>query len=460
MSSSETFYDLVVLGAGSGGIASARKAASFGAKVAIIEAGPLGGTCVNLGCVPKKVMWNTAMLSEYLHDLKDYGFKVTNEGFDWEKVKKARDEYIKKLNGIYFNNLRNSDITIYNGWGSILDNQTIQIQSKDEKNEKQTISIKTHKILIATGGYPIIPDIPGADLGITSDGFFALEKQPSSVVVVGGGYIGVELSGIFNALGSKVTFSFRKKEILRSFEEILRTTLIDEMQTAGIQLERETEVKLVEKKNDKIHVILSNDKVIETDCLLWAVGRKPKTKDIGLENIGVKVKDSGFIIVDKFQNTSVENVYALGDVTGEKELTPVAIAAGRKLASRLFDGELNAHLDYENIPTVIFSHPPIGTVGQSEEEAIKKYGKKNVKVYVSRFTNMYHALTQRKTKTAIKMVVTGKEERVVGLHCIGIGSDEMVQGFSVAIKMGATKQDFDSTVAIHPTASEEVVTLR
>jgi len=352
--------------------------------------------------------------------------------------------------------LKDAGVQLYLGFAVFIDNHTIEIAFQGSHQK-----ITADNFLVATGGAPSIPDVPGAEHGISSNGFFALERQPKRVAVIGAGYIAVELAGIFNALGSKVTLVIRFKEFLRTFDEILRTTLMEEMQTSGVSILKDTQIKKVTKKEDGTLSLETNTGVAEGfDCLLWAIGRKSLTSNIGLDKVGVKLDKEGNIIVDDFQNTNVENIFAVGDVTGKKQLTPVAIAAGRRLAARLFGGDLNAHLDYENVPSVVFSHPPIGTVGLTEEEAIKKYGRNNVKVYTSRFTNLYHAVTHRKTKTAIKMVVTGKEETVIGLHCIGIGSDEMIQGFSVAIKMGATKKDFDDTVAIHPTASEEVVTLK
>jgi len=401
-------------------------------------------------------MWNTASIAEVLHDAAEYGFKVNNNGFDWLTIKQARDSYIKRLNDIYEKGLKDAGVQLYLGFAVFIDNHTIEIAFQGSHQK-----ITADNFLVATGGAPSIPDVPGAEHGISSNGFFALERQPKRVAVIGAGYIAVELAGIFNALGSKVTLVIRFKEFLRTFDEILRTTLMEEMQTSGVSILKDTQIKKVTKKEDGTLSLETNTGVAEGfDCLLWAIGRKSLTSNIGLDKVGVKLDKEGNIIVDDFQNTNVENIFAVGDVTGKKQLTPVAIAAGRRLAARLFGGDLNAHLDYENVPSVVFSHPPIGTVGLTEEEAIKKYGRNNVKVYTSRFTNLYHAVTHRKTKTAIKMVVTGKEETVIGLHCIGIGSDEMIQGFSVAIKMGATKKDFDDTVAIHPTASEEVVTLK
>uniref|UniRef100_A0AAA9T5M0 Glutathione reductase, mitochondrial n=3 Tax=Bos TaxID=9903 RepID=A0AAA9T5M0_BOVIN len=379
----EISYDYLVIGGGSGGLASARRAAELGARAAVVERHKLGGTCVNVGCVPKKVMWNTAVHSEFMHDHVDYGFQSCESKFNWRIIKEKRDAYVSRLNTIYQNNLTKSHIDIIHGHAAF----TCDPQPTVEVNGKKYTA---PHILIATGGVPSVPQesqIPGASLGITSDGFFQLEELPRRSVIVGAGYIAVEIAGILSALGSKTS------------------------------------------------IMIRHDKGIQTD-------------------------DKGHIIVDEFQNTNVKGVYAVGDVCGKALLTPVAIAAGRKLAHRLFECKEDSKLDYDNIPTVVFSHPPIGTVGLTEDEAIYKYGKENVKTYSTTFTPMYHAVTKRKTKCVMKMVCANKEEKVVGIHMQGIGCDEMLQGFAVAVKMGATKSDFDNTVAIHPTSSEELVTLR
>lgn len=442
-------FDYIVIGGGSGGIASARRAASYGVKVLLIEGGPLGGTCVNVGCVPKKVMWNAASMSEFLHDASAYGFDVQKPSFNWAEVKVKRDQYILRLNGIYDRNLAKSEVTVVRGWAEFKDEKTVSVNGENYTGKH---------FLIATGGRPMIPNIPGADLGIDSDGFFELESLPKSVAISGSGYIAVELAGVLNALGSDVHLYLRKERTLRAFDAGLATVLEAEMEQAGITIHKHTEVKSVAKKGDSLNVTCSqgNDRVVET--LIWAIGRLPNTA-IGLEKAGVNLDKSGYIVVDKFQNTDQKGIYALGDVTGKAQLTPVAIAAGRRLANRLFNGDKDAHLNYDNIPSVIFSHPPIGTVGLSEEEAKAKHGAENIKVYTSQFTNMYHALTERKTKTMMKLVCLLPEEKILGAHGIGIGLDEMMQGFAVAVKMGATKSDFDDTVAIHPTAAEEFVTM-
>lgn len=449
---SEQNFDFVVIGAGSGGMGAARRAAEHGANVAIIESARLGGTCVNVGCVPKKVMWNTAFVAEHLHDAKDYGFSTGNISFDWSVIKEKRDAYVKRLNGIYDNNLSKAKITVFRGKAEFTGERTIKV-------DDQTIT-GTH-ILIATGGYPHVPKMPGAEHGITSDGFFELETLPARTVVIGAGYIAVELAGILNALGSNTTLLIRHKSFLRTFDQDLQDNLMVETESSGITVAKEKHAKSITKKDDGTLVLETKEgDSYECDCVIFAIGRRPAT-DINLEAAKVELTPRGFIKVDKFQNTTAENTYALGDVCGRALLTPVAIAAGRKLSERLFNGMLNSYMDYDDIPTVVFSHPTLGTIGLTEEEARKKYGDKNIKVYRSKFTPMYHSITERKPKCFMKLVcVIPEHERVVGLHCMGLGCDEMIQGFGVAIKMGATKKNFDSCVAIHPTSSEEFVTMR
>uniref|UniRef100_A0A8D2DJ05 Glutathione reductase, mitochondrial n=1 Tax=Sciurus vulgaris TaxID=55149 RepID=A0A8D2DJ05_SCIVU len=429
-------YDYLVIGGGSGGLASARRAAELGARAAVVESHKLGGTCVNVGCVPKKVMWNTAVHSEFMHDHVDYGFQSCESKFNWRVIKEKRDAYVSRLNTIYQNNLTKSHIEIIHGHAAF----TCDPQPTVEVNGKKYTA---PHILIATGGVPSLPhesQIPGASLGITSDGFFQLEELPHRSVIVGAGYIAVEIAGILSALGSKTSLMIRHDKV----KEVKRTS-------SGLEVSMITEVP-----GSKCTLTTIPD----VDCLLWAIGRDPNSRGLNLNNLGIQTDEKGHIIVDEFQNTNVKGVYAVGDVCGKALLTPVAIAAGRKLAHRLFECKEDSKLDYDNIPTVVFSHPPIGTVGLTEDEAVNKYGKENVKIYSTTFTPMYHAVTTRKTKCVMKMVCANKEEKVVGIHMQGIGCDEMLQGFAVAVKMGATKADFDNTVAIHPTSSEELVTLR
>ena len=381
-------------------------------------------------------MFNAGTIAEALHDASGYCYSVSSDwSFDWTKIKEKRDAYVKRLNGIYERNLGNSKITVLEGWGKLLGDGKVDVDGK---------VVSGKHILIATGGYPTVPDVPGADLGITSDGFFELEKQPKKVAVIGAGYIAVELAGILKALGSDVSQLIRNPSFLRTFDHTLQAALLEEMDKAGVDVVKSTSVKALEKSDSgAITIVTTEDKRLEGfDSVIWAIGRKPITDGIGLEAAGVEMEGQ-FIKVDKYQNTSASGVYAVGDVCGRFLLTPVAIAAGRRLSERLFNGKTDDHLVYEDIPTVVFSHPPIGTVGLTENEAKEKYGEDKLKIYNSKFTNMYHSMTERKTSSVYKLICVGEKEKIVGMHIIGIGSDEIMQGFGVAIKMGATKADFD-----------------
>ncbi|CAO3646457.1 unnamed protein product [Mucor hiemalis] len=460
---SKQLFDYVVIGGGSGGIASARRAAGVhGASVALIEShSALGGTCVNVGCVPKKVMWNTATVMETLHQSKGYGYEIGQIKFDWSVIKAKRDAFVKRLNGIYDANITKENVEHFHGHASFVNANTVRIT----REGVEPIEIQGKHILIASGGHAIVPKVPGAELGITSDGFFLLEEQPKRVAVVGTGYIGVELAGIFHALGTEVTIFSRTKQILRKFDPIIKDTLLEHMQKQGVNFAYDAKVTALKKTSGGIVVEYeSNGQKSETevDTVLWAVGRAANTEGLDVAAAGVEINSHQQIVVDEYQNTTVKNIYSLGDVVGKAELTPVAIAAGRKLSDRLFGGPqfATSKLDYINIPTVVFSHPTIGTVGYTEPEAREKFGDQNIKVYETIFGNMYFSVLDEKEPTAYKLIVSGPEEKVVGLHIIGRGSDEILQGFSVAIRMGATKADFDSCVAIHPTSSEELVTLR
>ncbi|NXC26274.1 GSHR protein, partial [Campylorhamphus procurvoides] len=459
-------YELLVLGGGSGGLAGARRAAELGARVALVEPRRLGGTCVNVGCVPKKVMWNTAVHAEFIHDHADYGFEIPSVKFSWRTIKEKRDAYVRRLNDIYENNVKKAHIDIIRGYGKFTTDPepTIEVDGK-----KYTAP----HILIATGGRPAVPsdrEIPGASLGMTSDGFFDLEELPRRSVVVGAGYIAVEIAGILSTLGSKSSLLIRQDKVLRTFDSLISSNCTQELENSGVDVWKHTQVKTVTKSPCGLLDVTVTSSVPgrkptegvirDVDCLLWAVGREPNTEQLGLDQVGVQVDDKGHVVVDEYQNTTRRGVYAIGDVCGRALLTPVAIAAGRKLAHRLFEGKQDSRLDYSNIPTVVFSHPPIGTVGLTEEEAVAAHGRENVKIYSTSFTPLYHAVTQRKVKCVMKLVCVGKEEKVMGLHMQGMGCDEILQGFAVAIKMGATKADLDNTVAIHPTSAEELVTLR
>lgn len=445
-------FDYICIGGGSGGIASANRAAKHGKRVAIVEAKEIGGTCVNVGCVPKKAMWYGAQVAEAVHRYApEYGFDLEMKHFSWEMLIDSRQAYISRIHNSYDRMLTKNDITLIRGYATFIDDHTIEVDG-----ERYT----AEHITIATGGQPILPDLPGAEHGIDSDGFFALKSQPKRAVVIGAGYIAVELAGVLHSLGTQTDLVVRKHAPLRHFDPIILETLVDIIHAEGCTLHNHTQVEKVEKKDKgELDVYLSNGEVLSTDCLIWAIGRRPSTDTIGLENTNVTVNDNGTIEVDKYQNTTADNVYAVGDITGEAELTPVAIKAGRLLSERLFNGQKNAHLDYSLIPTVVFSHPPIGVIGLTEPEAIEKYGEDDITIYSSSFASMYTAVTRHRQATKMKLVCQGKDEKVVGLHGIGHGMDEMLQGFAVAIKMGATKADLDACVAIHPTSAEEFVTM-
>lgn len=445
-------YDLVVIGGGSGGLAAAQRAVEYGATAAVIERGRLGGTCVNVGCVPKKVMWNAESLAHAFHDARDYGFAVPPHiAHDWAALKARRDAYVERLNGIYARNLDNKSIPHIAGTAQFKDAHTVQVGNRE---------LTASHLIVATGGRPSIPDLPGAELGIDSDGFFELEALPKRVAIAGAGYIAVEFAGMLQALGAEVTLFFRYDSILRSFDAMLQESLLESLAADGITLVPRTIPAALEGGPGDIH--LRSEAGAEHgpfDCWIWAAGRVPETDKLGLDAAGVATDKRGFVPTDEYQVTNVDHIYAVGDVTGRAQLTPVAIAAGRRLADRVFGGMAGRHLSYENISTVIFTHPPIGTCGMTEAEARQAHGDA-VKTYTSDFVPLFYGVTDHKPRTRMKLVTVGEEERVTGLHVIGPGADEMMQGFGVAIKMGATKTDFDNTVAIHPTSAEEFVTMR
>ena len=445
-------FDYISIGGGSGGIASAIRAAKHGKKAAIIEAKDIGGTCVNVGCVPKKAMWYGAQVAEAIHRYApEYGFDVSVNHFSWDSLIASRQAYIERIHTSYDRALTTNDVTLIRGFAKFVDNNTVEVDGE---------TYTADHITIATGGRPVIPDIPGAQHGINSDGFFALKVQPKKAVVVGAGYIGVELAGVLHSLGTETHLVVRKHAPLRHFDPIIHETLVDMIHAEGCTLHNHTSVEKVERGEGKMLTIhLTNGEVLEADCLIWAIGREPSTDTIAIENTDVELAANGTVKVDKYQNTTAKNIYAVGDITGEAELTPVAVKAGRLLSERLFNGQDDAHMDYTMIPTVVFSHPPIGTIGLTEPEAIEEYGEDNIKVYSSSFASMYTAVTRHRQMTKMKLVCAGEDEKVVGLHGIGHGMDEILQGFAVAIKMGATKADFDACVAIHPTSAEEYVTM-
>ena len=448
---SSQVFDLISVGGGSGGLACAQRAAEYGAKTAVIEPHRLGGTCVNVGCVPKKVMWNAAGVALSLHDAGDYGFDVKVGKSDWAELKRKRDAYVLRLNGIYERNLAAKGVAYVRGFARFLAARTVEVNGQ---------RFSARHMVIATGGKPTLPRIPGAQLGISSDGFFDLESRPQRVAVVGSGYIACELAASFQELGSEVQQFVRKNRLLTNFDVMLGKSLMREVRAQGMIIqEGVVPAALREESGKKTLTAADGREFAGFDSVLWAIGREANVGGLDLGEAGVALDDSNYVITDGFQNTNVSGVYAIGDVTGRAALTPVAIAAGRRLSDRLFGGKPDRHLDYNMIPTVIFTHPPIGTVGASEAEARAQYGDA-VKVYIADFTPMYHALTTRKTHTDMKLVCVGPEQRIVGCHILGTGADEMLQGFAVAIRMGATKADFDDTVAIHPTSAEELVTMR
>jgi glutathione reductase (NADPH) len=445
--------DLIVIGGGSGGLAAAQRAAEHGARALVIESGRLGGTCVNVGCVPKKIMWNAAGVSAALAEAPEYGFRLDALGHDWAGLKGRRDAYIERLNAIYAANLARRQVELVRARASFIDAHTVSAGGRE---------LRAPHIIVATGGHPRVPGIPGAELGITSDGFFELRALPERVGVVGSSYIALELAGIFAALGARTTLAMRGDTALKTFDDMLGEVALAMQREAGVEVVTCAAPAALERGAHGALELRSRDgrRLGPWDTVLWAVGRAAAVEDLKLPQAGVELDVQGFVRTDLYQSTNVPGVYAIGDVAGRDQLTPVAIAAGRRLADRLFGGQPDRHLDYENIPTVIFGHPPIGTVGLSEQAARERYGAANVKVFRTGFVPLYHAVTAAKPRTEMKLVTAGAEQRVVGLHVVGPGADEMLQGFAVAVRMGATKKDFDDTVAIHPTSAEEFVTMR
>ncbi len=446
-------YDIIAIGGGSGGSATMNRAAMHGAKAAVIEGNIIGGTCVNVGCVPKKVMWYGAQVSETLKNYAaDYGYTIGETSFDFKTLRKNREAYIERSRQAFSNNFNRNGVDYIEGYARFVDKNTVEVNGEH---------IRAKHIVIASGSYAFVPNVPGSELGGTSDDVFAWEELPESVSIIGAGYIAVELAGVLHALGVKTDLFVRKGSPLRGFDQGIVEVLVEEMKKNGQPLHTHKVPQKLEKlDNGDIQIHFEDGTTHTSQKVIWAVGRKANVSQLNLEAAGVALTERGFIQVDEYQNTTTPGIYALGDVSGEKELTPVAIKAGRTLAERLFNGKTDAKMDYELIPTVVFSHPAIGSIGLTQEQAEAKYGAENIKVYQSTFAGMYSAITVHRQMTKLKLITLGEEEKVIGLHGIGEGIDEMIQGFAVAVKMGATKADFDATVAIHPTASEEFVTMR
>jgi len=452
----DNHFDLIVIGGGSGGLAVAEKAAQLGKRVAIIETAKIGGTCVNNGCVPKKMMWYAAQLVHAVDDASAFGIPSQRGQTQWQQLVNSRDQAIRDINDYWADYAATLGITYIHGHAAFVNQHTVKVNDKPYSADH---------IVIATGGKPKLPPIEGAELGMTSDGFFELKCLPQRVAVIGGGYIGVELSGVLRALGSQVTLIASSDRLLHHFDPMISYALINEMQKQGIDVFLNQQVICLSRnRSDGIAITLGEERpesftLDGFDAVIWAIGRSPNVAGLNLQAANIAQRADGTIPVDELQNTNIAGVYAIGDVTGRAPLTPVAIAAGRKLAERLFADKPDACIDYHNIPSVVFSHPPIGTVGLTEPQA-RAEDDENITVYKTQFTPMRYAFSAHPMQSAMKLVCAGPDEKIVGIHIIGDGADEMLQGFAVAIKMGAKKSDFDQTIAIHPTSSEELVTLK
>ncbi len=445
-------YDLVVIGGGSGGLAGAFRAASHGARVALIEPGEFGGTCVNVGCVPKKAMWLAAELAQRIDMASRLGFNLPSPKLDWREFIVHRQRYIAGIHDSYRKRLDEAGIVHLPCRGHFVDAHTVETH--------QGLRVSGAHVLVATGGQPKRPDIPGAELGLVSDDFFNLCEAPERVAIVGGGYIAVELGGVLQALGSKVELFVRGKRLLDSFDSELTDELTENFRQHGIHCHFGHQVASLEQVGERRVLHERGGQASEPyDSVIFATGRTPSSGQLGLDDIGVTIDSGGFIVVDEFQDTSVADVHAVGDVSSRLALTPVAIAAARRLMDRLFGGKPEAKLNYDDIATVVFAHPPLGMAGLTEAQARERHGD-TVKTYTSGFRPMLHALADSPQRSLFKLVCVGAEERVVGIHLLGEGADEILQGFAVALKKGISKGDLDDTMAIHPTSAEEVVLMR
>jgi glutathione reductase (NADPH) len=447
-SDSNRDYDLFVIGAGSGGVRAARIAAGFGAKVAVAEDRYMGGTCVNVGCVPKKLYVYASEFSHSFEDAQGFGWDSSIPGFDWTTLRDNKKTEISRLNAIYRNLLSGVDVETIDGRARILGPHTVAVGE---------VEYTTDKILIATGGWPFIPEFPGSEYAVSSNEVFDLESFPKRMLIVGGGYIAVEFAGIFNGLGAQVTQLYRGPLFLRGFDPDIRTHAAQEMRKSGVDLRFEVNVESIQPGPDGLEVKLSDGSSVSADAVLYATGRKPHLEGLGLENVNVSLNNSGCIEVDASFRTSQESVFAVGDVIGGMELTPVALGEGMTFARQQFD-TTNSPVDYDFIPTAVFCQPNIGTVGFTEEEAHAEFG--DITLFKSTFRPMKHTISGRDEKTFMKLIVDTKSDRVVGIHMMGPDAGEIIQGMAIALKAGATKAIFDSTIGIHPTAAEEFVTMR
>lgn len=441
-------YDLFTIGGGSGGVRASRFAAQYGARVALAESGPLGGTCVNAGCIPKKLMSYAAHYPSDFAEATGFGWSVGEKHFDWETLIANKDKEIARLNEVYRKILATANVDLLSGHAQILDEHTVLVNG---------LSYRVRHILIATGGHPVKPDLPGAELGLTSDDFFHLPALPKHAVVQGGGYIAVELASILNGLGCKVTLVQRGTQILRTMDSDLGRFLIGEMRKKGINIVLDTKITSVTADGEKKQVRLSDGHTLGCDCVLFATGRQPNTRGLGLENAGILVRDNGAIIVDEYFATNVGHIYAIGDVIDRVALTPVALAEGMIVASNLFQHG-HKQLSYENIPTAVFSHPNVASLGLSEAKAREKH--EHVKIFKSEFKPLKHTLSGSSERCLMKIVVDTLSDRVLGMHMVGPDAGEIIQGFAVAMQCGVTKAQVDATIGVHPTLAEEFVTMR
>jgi glutathione reductase (NADPH) len=441
-------FDMITIGAGSGGVASSRRAGSYGARVAICEERRVGGTCVLRGCVPKKLLVYGAQFAEAFADASGFGWTVVPPSFDWPALIEAKDKEIGRLSQIYITMLKNSGVEIIDGHAALVDPHTIEIGGR---------AYTAENILIATGSWPETPQIPGIEHVISSNEALDLAELPRRIIIVGGGYIAVEFAGIFNGLGSEVVELIRRDELLHGFDDDIRVALGQEMRGRGVELHSRTHVARIEERAEGYAVTTTTGREFTADLVMYATGRAPNTNGLGLPEVGVETNADGAVIVDKWQRSSVPNIYAIGDATDRINLTPVAIAEGRALAETLFNHN-PTNMDHENVPSAVFSQPPIGAVGLTEDRARRQYGE--VDIYLARFKPMKNTLSGREERTLMKLIVDPRSDRVVGCHMLGPDAPEIIQGLAIAVKCGATKKQFDQTVGIHPSAAEEFVTMR